>query len=94
MTNTPIYLNVPYKDKDAAKALGARWDALNKKWYINADKDISLFGRWLSEATAPAQAMNHTAKTKPVANPQNAKLITYSSDKNFVAYSGDAPPWD
>jgi len=26
-----IYLNVPFKDKDEAKGLGARWDAEEKK---------------------------------------------------------------
>jgi phage-related protein (TIGR01555 family) len=27
------YLNVPYADKDAAKAAGAKWDADKRKWY-------------------------------------------------------------
>lgn len=37
-----IYLNVAYKDKDDAKAKGARWDAKNKKWYIYQDnKNLS-----------------------------------------------------
>jgi hypothetical protein len=39
------YLNVPYYDKDVAKAYGAKWDAEKKKWYCVGDtKD---FGRWL-----------------------------------------------
>ena len=29
-----IYLNVPFAEKDAAKALGARWDAKARKWYV------------------------------------------------------------
>jgi len=32
-----IPLNVPYADKDDAKAKGARWDPNIKKWYIYAD---------------------------------------------------------
>ncbi len=28
-----VYLDVPYADKDAAKALGARWDPQAKRWY-------------------------------------------------------------
>ncbi|WP_157199584.1 DUF5710 domain-containing protein [Methylomonas koyamae] len=39
MAAAKTYLNVPYAQKDAAKALGARWDASNKKWYIPAGKD-------------------------------------------------------
>jgi hypothetical protein len=32
-----IYLNVPYKEKEKAKKLGARWDQGSKKWYIPKD---------------------------------------------------------
>ena len=46
MTNSKIYLNVPYAQKDAVKALGARWDAVNKKWYISSDLESSLFIKW------------------------------------------------
>ena len=31
--NTPIYLNVSYHQKENAKALKAKWDKENKKWY-------------------------------------------------------------
>jgi len=31
MPNSKIYLNVPFAQKDEAKALGARWDAIKKK---------------------------------------------------------------
>lgn len=31
-----IYLNVPFKEKDVAKANGARWDPKKKKWWTNA----------------------------------------------------------
>jgi hypothetical protein len=43
-----IYLNVPYAEKDKAKADGARWDPGAKKWYVssdnkNKDKLISIY---------------------------------------------------
>lgn len=28
------YLNVPFAEKEAAKALGARWDSIARRWYI------------------------------------------------------------
>lgn len=31
-----VDLKVPYRDKDAAKAAGARWDAARKTWYWQA----------------------------------------------------------
>lgn len=40
-----FYLNVPIEEKDAAKALGARWDGEHKKWWCHpADKD--KFTKW------------------------------------------------
>lgn len=32
-----IYLVVPFAEKDKVKALGARWHADSKRWYIRAD---------------------------------------------------------
>jgi len=29
------YLNVPYAERDAAKAAGAKWDPEKKKWYVS-----------------------------------------------------------
>ena len=43
------YLNVPFQEKDAAKAAGARWDATRKKWYVPSGRDINLFGKWLPQ---------------------------------------------
>lgn len=33
--HTIIKLNIPFHNKDKAKDLGARWDAIKKHWYIN-----------------------------------------------------------
>lgn len=43
-----VYLNVEMAEKDAAKALGARWDNDQKKWFVPAGVDVSLFKRWLN----------------------------------------------
>lgn len=40
-------LDVPYSEKDEAKALGARWNQDIKSWTINADQDTSKFEKWL-----------------------------------------------
>ncbi len=42
-----INLNCPYPEKDEAKALGARWDAGIKKWYIENVEDLTPFMRWI-----------------------------------------------
>lgn len=41
-----LLLNVPYSEKDEAKALGARWNPEKKKWYVPDGVDATLFSRW------------------------------------------------
>jgi hypothetical protein len=43
------FLNVPYEEKDEAKALGAKWDIESKRWYISHTANSSLFDRWLTK---------------------------------------------
>jgi hypothetical protein len=42
-----ILLNVPFKEKDEAKALGAWWDPERKKWYVPRGTDSRAFQKWL-----------------------------------------------
>jgi phage/plasmid primase-like uncharacterized protein len=37
---------VPYKEKDAAKALGAKGDRQQQSWYVPADMDPTPFSKW------------------------------------------------
>lgn len=39
---TRVELNVPYARKDEAKAIGARWDAAKKVWWIAASDKATL----------------------------------------------------
>ena len=48
------YLDVPYRSKDAAKALGARFDGTVKRWYVEAGVDLVAFSAWLPAGTAPS----------------------------------------
>lgn len=43
-----VELNVPYNDKDKAKALGAKWDMSTRKWYVLSPEDLKPFAQWLS----------------------------------------------
>ena len=83
----PTYLDVPFKDKDQAKALGARWDVAAKKWYVPDGREVSLFNAWLPSdlkqgRLSPAPPSERTLATTPVsAHPELAlqnKGITLS----------------
>jgi hypothetical protein len=89
MADSKIYLNVPFAQKDKAKALGARWDAVQKKWFVPADKDITLFAKWQTESGVVESPRSKTTPKKAAAS-----VKTHAAVKDFVAYNGDTPPWD
>ena len=94
MAATKMYLNVPFSEKDHAKALGARWDAGQKKWYVLDDKDLSLFSQWQT-SSAPKSTHSNIVVT-PVATAtksNNTGTMTIAQSKNFIAYNGELPPW-
>lgn len=44
-------LNVPYKEKEEAKALGAKWDYTKKTWYVIDPPNIKSLSKWLPNTT-------------------------------------------
>ena len=44
-----LLLNVPYEEKDEAKALGARWRPDHKKWSVFSGRDYYKFDRWIAK---------------------------------------------
>ena len=64
-----INLITPFAEKDAAKALGARWDSAKKCWYIVDVDDLTPFMRWIpsldaAQDTGAAPGTNLKASTK------------------------------
>lgn len=95
MADSKTYLNVPFAQKDEAKALGARWDAVQKKWFVPAEKDITLFTRWHAEpgTVGSPQSKAVPAKFSTSSLKTAAGVKTHAAAKDFVAYTGDTPPW-
>jgi putative DNA primase/helicase len=48
VSNTPerVYLDVPYTEKEEAKALGAKWDRGEKSWFASPAAEPELLERW------------------------------------------------
>ncbi len=69
MPMASTYLNVPFRDKDAAKALGARWDPARRQWYVPESRELAPFAPWLPagvEATsAPSVPLSVAAEPAP-----------------------------
>lgn len=91
-----INLVTPFAEKDAAKALGARWDAAKKCWYIVDVADLTPFSRWIPNMEA-AVAVSDNAQ-QPMARPKLAlatRATAPAKSGTDTADCGcDVLPWD
>ena len=71
------YINVPYREKNEAKALGASWDRGQQSWYIPAGVEQALFNKWL-------QAGDATSTTQEKANIKTA-TNEVRADRQYLA---------
>lgn len=70
------WLNVPYREKEAAKALGARWDKQEKRWFAPEGTDLAPLRRFMSPQP-------HDRSTGTMLNPREefaAKLADLGLD--------------
>ena len=47
LASEKTWLNVPYKEKNAAKEVGAKWDGREKRWYAPEGADLNKLATWL-----------------------------------------------
>ena len=92
-----INLQVPFVEKDAVKALGARWDGALKVWYIKDLKDLTPFRRWMSQTGSLFDDGQSGATAKADRSPTTAKIGTGGSAMTIsapVAHCGcNVLPW-
>ncbi|MCB5195711.1 DUF5710 domain-containing protein [Deefgea salmonis] len=101
-----VYLKVPFKEKDQAKALGARFDPDAKAWYVPHGVDVGRFVRWLPESLAQFAAPEFSVAPAKKAKPPAAKSSVAKSPavlttplaalRPLLPASSDLnnPPWD
>lgn len=65
-------LQVPYAEKDAAKALGAKWDSKSKTWYVPPGTLLTAFEKWL-----PAGGAAQNDQPGKTAGKAGAKVDSY-----------------
>lgn len=72
-----FYLNVPYKEKDDAKSLGAKFDFNMKKWYYTNANDKEKFKRWIAEE-------KECLKYEQLSDEQKQLIIKAKEGKNVL----------
>jgi antirestriction protein ArdC/phage/plasmid primase-like uncharacterized protein len=87
------YLNVPYSEKNDAKALGAKWDRRAKSWYVRDDADLKPFARWNEATTKQPQSRMRPEEEFALACRENGLVIdgppTMDGKWHRVAVEGD-----
>ena len=78
------YLDVPFTQKDQAKALGARWDRHKLSWYAPPGSEIVSFRPWVrdapagaAEGLAPERAAHATAPSQRVQGYRQYLAVPY-----------------
>jgi hypothetical protein len=79
------FLNVPYAEKDEARALGARWNPTRKRWYVPDGVALEAFQKWALEPGAAA------GKGSGRSDSAVAKLAIGS---NYVELGHDCNPFE
>ena len=79
------YLDVPFKAKDEAKALGARWDSAARKWYVPDGVELTPFTSWLR--TASAAALPITTRPSTFLNAAESTSQAIALPKNGITLS-------
>ncbi|MBC7617921.1 MAG: exodeoxyribonuclease VII large subunit [Candidatus Saccharibacteria bacterium] len=83
MPNT--YLTVGFHEKDAAKALGARWDGAQRQWYVPEGRELAPFTQWLPAGEVDAKAVLPSARQ--IASATNGTNTLAIPDRTGVALS-------
>lgn len=91
-----INLVTPFAEKDAVKALGARWDAAKKIWYITDVADLTPFLRWIPalEAAKGRAEGNGTGPTTSAAEVPTSKGITTKPAAEVPHCGCKVLPWE
>lgn len=72
-----INLQTPFAEKEQAKALGARWDATKKTWYVVDVEDLTPFIRWIPEGSTTTAATPPGRRAPVITKPlQNVAICT------------------
>ena len=58
------YIQVPFKEKDKAKALGAKWDRREQSWYVPVGTEFSPFAKWAKADVITDPDPKHTEQSQ------------------------------
>ena len=85
------FLAVPYKEKERAKKLGAKWDKDNKLWYAPEGTDLTPLAAWMPDKTPEKSLMPEPSMSPPM-SPQEE--FAHALEQAGLDLQGKAPIMD
>ena len=85
------YLQVPYKEKNQAKELGAKWDRGKQSWYVPAAVDLAAFAKWVQAVKALKSAQSESVPAE--ATPTDRQYLAVPYTERAIA-KGAGALWD
>lgn len=83
------FLNVPYAEKDEARALGARWNPGKKRWYVPAGVALGAFEKWMPNGEAAAGAAGPAGGGR-----RDSAVAKLAVGANYVELAHDCNPFE
>ena len=84
-----VLLNVPYAEKDAAKALGARWNPTRRRWYVPDGVAAEPFAKWVDGAAEASGAAARAAARPGRVDSYQGKTVVGA---NYLELAHDCNP--
>lgn len=88
-----INLVTPFAEKDAVKAIGARWDPAKKLWYITDVADLTPFMRWIPDLVAASEPSGGLAKSAAMAPAKLSPGVVTKSTVDVPHCGCKVLPW-
>lgn len=92
-----VYVQIPFKEKEQARELGAKWDRQEKSWYIPDGVDKEPFAHWINpapkvEAAESEQERSEIPKTAQIPKSSREYLAVPYGERAAAKAAGAA--WD
>lgn len=88
-----INLTTPFAEKEAAKALGARWDPSRRNWYIENVDDLTPFIRWMPDLIQK-RYRNNDSLSKKSQGPKQPHRISEGVNNKISNCNCNVLPWE
>lgn len=89
-----VYLDVPYREKDQAKKLGAVFDRQHKQWYVPSGRNTDSFAAWLPKTQQAGMSRSQPQAANGLRDSKRVYLAVPYEYKERTAAKKAGALWD